>query len=60
MTQAQQFLQFVQQRRQQAIEETQVFVRLDRDALVITCRWQHTSVGTAGADGTLLPSPEAA
>lgn len=38
MTQAEQFLQFVQQRNDRAIQ-VQVSIRIDEDALVVSERW---------------------
>jgi hypothetical protein len=39
MTQAEQFLQFVQQQNERAIRDLQVSIRIEENAFVVTQRW---------------------
>ena len=39
MTQAERFMQFVQQRQVRAIQDLEVSIRIDEDAFVVTQRW---------------------
>lgn len=45
MTHAKRFLQFVQQRNERAIQDLQVSIRIDEDALVVSERWFDQSAG---------------
>jgi hypothetical protein len=47
MTQAERFKQFVQQRNERAIQDLQVWIRIDEESLVVTQRWIDNSVKTS-------------
>lgn len=61
MTQTERFLQFVQQRNEQAIQDVQVSIRIDEDAFVVTQRWidRNAIIGFASTttDANLQTEP---
>jgi type II secretory pathway predicted ATPase ExeA len=54
MTQAERFMQFVQQRNEQAIQNLQVSIRVDEGCLVVTQRWIDRSASESFASPTTL------
>jgi len=55
MTQAERFLQFVQQRNERAIQDSQVLIRIEEKTLVVTQRW----IGKSAKEHLSPPAVEA-
>jgi hypothetical protein len=60
MTQTERFLQFVQQRREKAIQGVQLLVRIDGDTLVVTRRWQVSGTEDSTVQAPSIPRGTAA
>ena len=52
MTQAERFMQFVQQRNERTIQDLQVSIRIDEGSLVVTQRWIDRSARESFASPT--------
>jgi hypothetical protein len=59
MTQAEMFLQFVQQRTERGRREMQVLVRIENDELVITHHWLQPRFTLSGTSDQSTGSPAA-
>jgi hypothetical protein len=61
MTQAERFMQFVQQRNERAIQDLELSIRIDEGSLVVTQRWidnsARASFASLTADANLQTEP---